>query len=575
MKKKTFPLPKIFIFFSSFIFLLALFITFNIKIQTQAATQPKQKTFKNIVKRKFHRLCDLPQKGTAGCHAHFTTDDAGKPLVGSAPSQGSYGPSEFHLGYNLPCTPGGLPQAICSQPAPQNFSNQTIAIVDAYQAPTIENDLAVYSQYYGLPSCTRSNGCLRIVNQNGATSPLPGVNSGWALEASLDVEVAHAICQTCKILLVETNSNSIVDLGIGVNKAAALGATSISNSYGASEALIGSSETSFDTYYNHPGIAVTASSGDSGYGAEFPAASPNVVAVGGTTLKLFTDDSYATETVWSYTGSGCSAFESANPWQTNLPTPCGINRAITDVSADADPSTGAAVYDSTLYSGKRGWWQLGGTSLASPIIAATYALAGGVPANTNAASLPYAYFSAANSHDITSGSNGSCSISIMCNAGVGYDGPTGLGTPYGISGFTNSTANISGTPTPTNTPSPTPTPTNTPTPTSIPIPTSTPTPTSTDTIPPAISITSPLNGSTVRRKTNITVAATATDNVAVTKVLFYRNNALICTDAGPTIDNKYSCSMYTGNAGNKVTYKATAFDAAGNSTPASVTVTAK
>lgn len=571
MKKLFCSKRKIFIFLISFIFVGALFITFNNKSQSHAQErQPSQKTFKNIIRRKFKRLCDLPQKGAASCHANFVTDDAGNPLAGSAPLTGSFGPNEFHLGYNLPCTPGGSVQAICSQPASQNFSNQTIAIVDAFHAPTIENDLGVYSQYYGLPSCKKSNGCLRVVNQNGGTTLPTKTDGGWALETSLDVEVAHAICQTCKILLVEANSNTMDDLGTAVNTAAALGATAISNSYGATE---WSGETSYDFYYNHPGIAVTASSGDGGYGAGFPAASPNVVAVGGTTMSLLGDNSYGSETVWSGTGSGCSAVESATPWQTNIPTICGSNRAISDVAADADPSTGAAVYDSTLYSGQRGWWQVGGTSLSSPIIAATYALAGGVPANTNAASLPYSNFNSANFHDITTGSNGSC-ITNMCNGSIGYDGPTGLGTPNGILGFAQATVTAAPTPiviptvTPTNTPIPTPTPTTS-------LPTFTPTPTPRDRTRPTVSITSPKNGSTVSRNTNITVTATANDNKGVTKVVFYRNNSQICSVAGPTPDKNYSCSMYTGSSRTNITYKATAYDAAGNTASSSVSVTAR
>jgi len=433
----------------------------NKKSISLAETQliiPKQ--LRNIVKREFRSVCNLQIAGMARCHAHVVTNNQGIPLGNSVPYASSYGTVQFHTAYNLPCTPGGPVQSVC--PTPGSFGGQTIAIVDAYNAPHIESDLNTFGSHYGLPSCTKANGCLKIVNENGGTSLPSHVDSGWALETSLDVEVAHEICQTCKILLVEAYSSFNSDLGKAVNTAAQLGATEISNSYGGSE---WSGETSYDTtYYHHPGIAVTVSSGDSGYGAEFPAASPNVVAVGGTTLQINTDNTYGTESVWSGTGSGCSLYEPANSWQKNLnnwnQTFCGTNRAVADVSADADPNTGAAVYDSTPYYGSTGWYQVGGTSLASPLIAGAYALAGGIPANTNASSIPYISFTGVNSHDITQGSNGSCGT-IMCNAAIGYNGPAGLGTPNGDSGFKINTV----TPSPTNAPTVTPTPTNTPTPT--------------------------------------------------------------------------------------------------------------
>lgn len=416
---------------------------------------------RTIVHRQFHPVCGAPGKGMARCHAHVITDNSGSPLSGNGtPLASSYGPAQFHEAYALPCTPGGTTaQSLCPT---SSFGGQTIAIVDAYNASTIASDLNTYDSYYGLPACTQTNGCLTIVNENGGSTLPTNTNSGWALETSLDVETAHMICQTCKILLVEANASYYSDLSTAVATAARLGATEISNSYGGTE---WSGETAYDAYYAHPGIAVTASSGDSGYGAEFPASSPYVVAVGGTTLQLSaTSNSYAGETVWSGSGSGCSAFESANSWQKILgnwsQTNCGANRAVADVSADADPNTGAAVYDSTPYGGTVGWYQVGGTSLASPLIAGVYALANGVPANTNASSIPYLSFTTTTSHDITVGSNGTCGT-IMCTAGVGFDGPSGLGSPNGINGFSQSILS----PTPTGTV--TPTPTNTPTPTPV------------------------------------------------------------------------------------------------------------
>jgi subtilase family serine protease len=204
-----------------------------------------------------------------------------------------------------------------------------------------------------------------------------------------------------------------------------MGAKVVSNSYGSSEF---SSETQFDSHFNKNGIAFTFSSGDSGYGTSYPAASQYVTAVGGTTLNMI-GNSYISETVWSGSGSGCSLYEPKPIWQTD--TGC-TKRTIADVSAVADPSTGAAIYSSVSYLGNRGWFQVGGTSLSAPIIAGIYAL-GGVPAGSKANSLPYAQVNLL--RDITSGNNGNCNSSYLCTGVVGYDGPTGLGSPNGASAF--------------------------------------------------------------------------------------------------------------------------------------------
>jgi subtilase family serine protease len=377
-------------------------------------------------------VCPGAVAGSARCHSHVVTDSHGVPITSSSPIPGSYGPVQFHDGYNLPCSVGGTsPQAVCTT---TTFGGQTIGIVDAYNDPTIESDLGTYDTQYGLPACTTANGCFTKVDQNGGTK-YPRTNSGWALEISLDVETAHEICQTCRILLVEASSSSLSNLAAAVREAAKLGATEISNSYGGSES---SGETSYDSSYTHPGIAVTASSGDTGNAVEYPAASPDVVAVGGTTLNLTSSNAYSSESAWSSGGSGCSAYETANSWQRAVSdwsqTGCGTRRGIADVSADADPNTGAAVYDSTTYQGQSGWFQVGGTSLSSPLIASVFALAGGTSNFSNAQQVPYNSFTSSNSHDVTTGSNGSCGT-IMCNATTGYDGPTGLGTPNGTGGF--------------------------------------------------------------------------------------------------------------------------------------------
>ena len=330
------------------------------------------------------RVCSLPIPAVAGCQAEVVTNSAGKPLASSSPPAGAYGPGQFHSGYNLPTSAPG---------------SETVAIVDAYDDPNIASDLTAYDNYYGLPACTIGNGCFTKVNQSGGTS-YPSANSGWALEISLDVEMAHAICQNCKILLVEASSSSLANLGAAENEAVALGASVISNSWGASEY---SSETSDEaSYFHHPGIPIAASAGDSGYGVEFPAASQYVTAVGGTTLNLNGGGSYGSESVWSGTGSGCSRYEPKPSWQHD--TGCA-NRTVNDVAADADPNTGAAVYDSVAYSGQSGWFQVGGTSLAAPLIAAVYALAG-TPASVVYGSEPYT--NPGQLHDVSSGSDGSC-----------------------------------------------------------------------------------------------------------------------------------------------------------------------
>ncbi len=356
-------------------------------------------------------VCTSSLTRNANCGAEVVADAAGAPLAGSTPPATALSPAEFQKAYNLPT----------SAPAPA-----TIGIVDAYDDPNIAADLAAYSALYNLPACTTANGCFRKVNQIGGTSP-PQTNSGWALEISLDVEIAHAICQNCKILLVEASSASVRDLGIAENEAVSLGANVISNSFGAREYLGESSDER--NYFDHPGVPITASTGDNGYGVEFPASSRYVTAVGGTTLSVAADGSYLGETAWSGAGSGCSLYIPKPAWQTD--SGCA-RRTVADVSADADPSTGAAVYDSFPYSGQSGWFQVGGTSLATPLIAAAYALAGNTGAVLDASGL---YGHAGLLHDITAGSNGNCPAAYLCTAGAGYDGPTGLGTPNGVSAF--------------------------------------------------------------------------------------------------------------------------------------------
>jgi subtilase family serine protease len=211
--------------------------------------------------------------------------------------------------------------------------------------------------------------------------------------------------------------------------AVTLGAAVVSNSWSADEFR---NETSLDKYFAYPGVAVLVASGDGGYkaGTQYPAASPYVTAVGGTTLYLNSDNSYNSESAWGGAGSGCSAYEPKPDWQ--KAGVCGPNRTVADVAADADPATGAAVYNTT-FTGTPKWFQLGGTSLATPIVAGVYALSGNLPPNIWASSLPY--MRPGNLHDVISGTNGSCGGTNLCNAAPGFDGPTGLGTPNGTGGF--------------------------------------------------------------------------------------------------------------------------------------------
>jgi subtilase family serine protease len=360
--------------------------------------------------------CAAQQRvGYAHCNLSLLGLLNGTPFATTGPT--GYGPADLRSAYGLSAGGG---------------AGQTIAIVDAYDDKTAEADLAVYRSYYGLSPCTTANGCFKKVNQNGVQGSYPSNNAGWALEISLDLDMASAICPNCKILLVEATNNQNANLYKAVDRAAAMGATEISNSYGGSEA---STETSDDVHFNHPGIAITVSSGDAGYGVEYPAASRYVTAVGGTTLTR--SGTGFTESAWSGAGSGCSAYEAKPTWQHD--SGCA-RRTVADVSAVADPNTGVAVYDSNCNAFQqllgqcfKGWGTVGGTSASAPIIAGVYALAGNASSTSYPSSIPYANTAAL--HDVTSGSNGSCGGSYLCTAGAGYDGPTGLGTPNGTGGF--------------------------------------------------------------------------------------------------------------------------------------------
>ncbi|WP_443667716.1 putative Ig domain-containing protein [Kitasatospora humi] len=362
------------------------------------------------------RACAAPtHPGQMACLALARTDLVQPHTLAPNATPSGYGPSDLQSAYKLPSNGG---------------AGQTVAIVDAQDDPNAESDLAAYRSQYGLPACTTANGCFKKIDQNGGTN-YPTADSGWAGEISLDLDMVSAVAPGAHILLVEATSADMSDLGTAVNQAVAQGAKFVSNSYGGSE---DSTDTASDSqYFNHPGVAITVSAGDSAYGAEYPAASQYVTSVGGTALTRDSSARGWSESVWSTsssegTGSGCSAYDPKPSWQTD--SGCA-KRTISDVSAVADPATGVAVYQT--YGGS-GWNVYGGTSASSPIIASVYADAGTPGTGDYPAKYPYSHTSALN--DVTSGSNGSCSPSYLCTAGPGYDGPTGLGTPNGTAAFT-------------------------------------------------------------------------------------------------------------------------------------------
>jgi len=460
-------------------------------------------------------LCSAPARGqaacmalalvpqTAGARAHTHPLGMARPALqpDSSPVTAGYvglRPQDLHSVYALPTT---------------STTTQKIAIVDAYNDPTAEADLKGYDEQFGLPACTSANGCFAVVNENGKSAPLPFPKSnaelesarggstgerkaaeratGWDLEISLDIETAHATCQNCSIVLLEAETSAYPNLEAAEHSAAVLGASEISNSWGGPEE--GETvEAEKASPFNDPGVVITASAGDDGYlgwdaansaergFAEFPASSPHVVAVGGTRLQIEANGTWAGETVWNGDGAdggGCSTVFEAQPWQQNVAgwgkVGCRGMRAVSDIAADADPYTGVAVHDTSpdcsaeyeeggVMHEVAHWCTIGGTSLASPLIASVFALAGGAkgasyPARTlyqNRLGAPTAL------HDVTSGSNGDCASAFqiesglsgctiaaeaescagkrICLAGSGYDGPSGLGTPDGIVAFERS-----------------------------------------------------------------------------------------------------------------------------------------
>lgn len=444
------------------------------------------------------RLCKPPKIGHVACLAvrrvvvKKGTPGARTFHAGAGAVQSAARPAALTIGPNGGITPYDLAIAY-GYSSLTSDSSQTVAIVDAYDDPTIESDLQTFDSEYGLTTCTTANGCFKKVNQTGATSPLPAVNTSWAGEIALDVETVHSVCQTCHILLVEANTSSDANVEAAVNEAAKLKATEISNSYGDQKVPAAADLAA----YNHPGIVITAGTGDDGYygfdlwleGTNgdlpfFPASAATVVAVGGTSLFLDQNGARQSESVWNddgtedyweqsflqplgATGGGCSTSIPAPAWQTGLSvwgsTGCGSYRLDGDVSSDGDYLTGFDTYDTT---GGSGWSTVGGTSLSSPTIAAMFALAGGAHAVSYPALSLYGHLGQSSLYDVTVGGNGYCggagasqcgdvndlgfgpldcdytadgaAVNVgdrACDALPGYDGPSGVGTPNGLSAF--------------------------------------------------------------------------------------------------------------------------------------------
>jgi hypothetical protein len=487
--------------------------------------------------------CSAPEPGHASCLALelVPRTTAARARVDPHTAESGAQPSlrtkaECLVAFPSAClTPQQLNSAYFPSEQPETTASkgQTIALVDAYNDPKALADLGVYDEQLGLPpihACSGSEGgCFEQVNQSGAGElPFPRTEAvreakeavcvttnaketslerttreaacvelveaeEWSVEISTDIELAHGVCQNCKILLVEANTSTFLDLEAAEETAVRLGATEISNSWGGPQEGSGKA-------FSHPGTVITAAAGDNGYlnwtqageskkeqeetgyfpGADYPAASPKVVAVGGTKLTM-SDGVRESETVWNEDpdpegtnqgagGSGCAGESlTAQPWQQAVPdwaqVGCGSKRAVADVSADADPYTGVAIYDSVpnvheeatgeVVNAPLEWWPIGGTSVASPIIASIFALAGGAHGVAYPAQTLYSHLDSPLLHDVTSGGNGhcdddylSCSGSMVplspldcgegvwiCNATTGYDGPTGVGTPNGIGAF--------------------------------------------------------------------------------------------------------------------------------------------
>ena len=384
----------------------------------------------------FKAACDQAvPAGYATCFALVRTDVGGAPgsmdrRPGPSTPDG-YSPAQLQDAY-------ALTAASASKGA-----GQTIAIIEAGDYPTAQDDLNTYRSEYGLPAC--GTGCFEKVSQTGSTTSLPKEDASWAEESALDEDMVSAICPNCHILMVEANSATLANLGAAAAEAVKLGATEVSNSYGGSESQASNAD------YGYSNVVVTASSGDSGYagGVEQPCSFATVVCTGGSSLRPASGARGYTEAVWNdlseddgASSSGCSSDVSKPSWQTDKGC---TKRSEADVAFSADPEYGVAVYDSTDYEGYVGWLEFGGTSVASPSISAVYALAGNASSLGENAAKTIWGDAGSGLYAITSGNNLSgrtkcpTAYPYICTAGTGddgaYSGPTGWGTPDGLTDF--------------------------------------------------------------------------------------------------------------------------------------------
>lgn len=448
--------------------LSAVFVTSVTVMVSVAAAAPTRIDYARLT-----HACPPPRAGSATCFAVVR-----QPVAASAAAADSgvhpyiAGAGDASSGPSGGLTPTELATAYGYDPA--GGSGQTVAVIDAYDDPKIEEDLAAFDSHYGLGECTKANGCFRKVNQEGSESPgalPPQDQEGWSQEISLDVEMVRAVCRGCKILLVEAKDADDEDLARAVDDAVALGATEVSNSYGGPELGLDAEER---VAYNHPGVVITAAGGDYGYDnwnyllreikppamPNAPASLPTVVSVGGTSLELSESGTRTNETVWNDDGpyddnelgagyvttSGCSTLFLAQPWQQDAAgfssAGCGEKRLSVDMSADGDPLTGFDLYDNFNYCTSEiecsheevqkeierygGWATFGGTSLGAPLIASLYALAGGANGLKYPALSLYGHLGDASAlYDVTEGGDGYC------------DGESALlcGKPNAESGF--------------------------------------------------------------------------------------------------------------------------------------------
>jgi hypothetical protein len=362
----------------------------------------------------------LPARGAVTAHVASGT----RPPTGAAAAANfSLRPADIHRAYGLPN---------------KGAAHQTIAVVSAYDDPSAEVDLSAYTKRFGVPACTKANGCFRKLNQQGSASPLPpkDVSQAFLTESSVGIEVARGVCQSCKIMLVEANSADKPDVSAAVNAAANAGATVIVTAFNEGQSP---GDDSYAPSWTHPRAAVVSASGDTGGTSllYFPATLPGVLAVGGTQLNLSSAGAYKSESAWINTTSGCSLYTNAGSWQNAQARAvgCGDKRAEVDVSAAAAPGAIVHVQDVGAPCGKS-FCEADGTSVAAPIIAGVIGLAGSQGSNELPMLYRHAHSGPSAFHDITTGADSPiCNRKLICQARRGYDGPTGLGSPNGLGAF--------------------------------------------------------------------------------------------------------------------------------------------